>query len=134
MNSFANPLASAVLDVSTTPCEKFLHFFVDKVESVRVTSQNFMKDLSVARSAMFEHLVKSLKPTNRPLDVVPAKMLKGVFNTVAPGLLTFIDTCLSSGSVPAALKHAVLRPLLKKPHLDPTVQANFRPVSRLPSL
>lgn len=40
----------------------------------------------------------------------------GVFNTVAPDLFAFINTCLSSGSVPAAFKHAVLRPLLKKPH------------------
>lgn len=96
ISSFANPLASAVLDVSISTCEKFLHFFVDKVESVRVTSQNFMKDLPVApvRSAVFGHFelvslssltnrVKSLKPTNCPLDVVPAKMSKGVFNHFA---------------------------------------------------
>lgn len=28
--------------------------------------------------------------------------------------------------------HAVVQPLIKKPGLDPTVMANFRPISKLP--
>ena len=32
-----------------------------------------------------------------------------------------INTCLLSGSVPAAFKHAVVQPLLKKDNLDPSV-------------
>lgn len=34
--------------------------------------------------------------------------------------------------VPKIFKHAVVQPLLKKPGLDPTDLANFRPISRLP--
>ena len=49
-------------------------------------------------------------------------------------MLVFINTCLSSGSVPAAFKHAVVRPLLKKTHLDSSVLSNFRPVYQLPCL
>ena len=96
-----------------------------------------------AQSAVFEQfetislssltkVVSGLKPTNCPLDIIPAKFLKEVFSSVGSSLLVFINTCLSSGSVPAAFKHAVVRPLLKKPHLHPSVLSNFRPVSHLP--
>ena len=39
-----------------------------------------------------------------------------------------------SGRFPAALKHALVTPLLKKPGLDPDDLANYRPVSNLPFL
>lgn len=39
INSLANPLTSAVTNVSTTTCEKFLHFFVNNVDSVRITNK-----------------------------------------------------------------------------------------------
>ena len=57
-----------------------------------------------------------------------------VFNTVGPSLLVFINSCPRLETVPAAFKHAVVRPLLKKPNLDPFVLSNFRPVSNLPFL
>lgn len=98
-----------------------------------------------AQSAVFEQfetislssltkVVSGLKPTNCPLDIIPATFLKEVFSSVGSSLLVFINTCLSSGSVPAAFKHTVVRPLLKKTHLDPSVLSNFRPVSHLPFL
>lgn len=121
INSVVNPYISAVIDVSTTTCEKFLRFFVDKVDSARRDTSksfnmSFNKDLFVApaHSAAFEqfelvslsslsHIVKSLKPTNCSLDIVPAKVLKSFFfDTVGPSLMVFINTCLSLGAVPAA--------------------------------
>lgn len=145
INSVVNPYISAVTDVSTTTCENFLRFFVDKVDSVRRDTcksfnMSFNKDLLVTpvHSAVFEQfelvslsslgdIVKSLKPTNCPLDTVPAKVLKMVFDTVGPSLMVFINTCLRLGAVP-------VRPLLKKPNLDPSVFSNFMPVSHLPFL
>ncbi|KAM9313572.1 uncharacterized protein KZ484_025051 [Pholidichthys leucotaenia] len=148
INSFINPHTLTVTDDSSTTCETFLHFFADKVDSVRrVINNSFNGSLSVVPgySAVFEQfelvslssltdIVKSLKPTNCSLDVVPAGILKRVFNTVGPGLLVFINSCLSSEFVPPAFKHAVVRPLLKKPHPDPSVLSNFRPISHLPFL
>ena len=49
-------------------------------------------------------------------------------------ILLFINSCLSYGCVPAALKHAVKQPLIKKKNLDPSVLSNFRPISKLPFL
>ena len=48
--------------------------------------------------------------------------------------MSLINTCHLSGSVPAAFKHAVVQPLLKKDNLDPSVLSNFRPISKLPFL
>uniref|UniRef100_A0A8C6XR48 Reverse transcriptase domain-containing protein n=1 Tax=Naja naja TaxID=35670 RepID=A0A8C6XR48_NAJNA len=42
-----------------------------------------------------------------------------------------VNASLREGVFPSALKEAVVRPLLKKPALDPTVLDNFRPVSNL---
>lgn len=84
--------------------------------------------------SFLSNIVKSLKPTNCPVDIVPRKVLKMVFNTVGPSLLFLINSCLGLGTVPASFKHAVVRPLLKKPNLDPSVMSNFRPVSHLPFL
>ena len=152
INAVVNPSTSAVTDVSIATCEHFLHHFLDKVYSVRKDTNksvimNTNKDLLVApaQSAVFDQfelvfiysfgdVVKSLKPTNCPLDIVPAEVLKMFFNTVGPSLLVFINSCLRLGTVTAAFEHAVGRPLLKKPYLDPSVLSNFRPVSNLPFL
>lgn len=76
-----------------------------------------------------------MKPTYCPLDIVPARIVKEVFNSAnRSSILTLINSCLSLGCVPAAFKHAVVRPLLKKPNLEPSVLSNFRPVSHLPFL
>ena len=43
-----------------------------------------------------------------------------------------INLSLIIGYVPQAFKLAVVKPLLKKPSLDPAVLANYRPISNLP--
>ena len=149
INTVINP---CTYPCTIATCENFLKFFVDKVDSVRkdtsesvFMSTNRDSPVAPAHSAVFDQfelvslsslcdVVKSLKPTNCPLDIVPAKVLKMVFNTVGLSLLVFINSCLRLGAVPAAFKHAVVRPLLKKPNLDPSVLSNFRPVSNLPFL
>ncbi|MDG2560415.1 reverse transcriptase family protein, partial [Vibrio parahaemolyticus] len=43
-----------------------------------------------------------------------------------------INISLLTGYVPQSFKVAVIKPLLKKPTLDPEVLANYRPISNLP--
>ena len=45
-----------------------------------------------------------------------------------------VNLSLTSGTVPFAFKKAVVKPLIKKPNLDPEVLGNYRPVSNLPYL
>uniref|UniRef100_A0A8C7X2X5 Reverse transcriptase domain-containing protein n=1 Tax=Oryzias sinensis TaxID=183150 RepID=A0A8C7X2X5_9TELE len=43
-----------------------------------------------------------------------------------------INASLETGYVPQSFKYAVVKPLLKKPSLDPSILANYRPISNLP--
>ncbi|CDQ60626.1 unnamed protein product [Oncorhynchus mykiss] len=49
-------------------------------------------------------------------------------------MLNIINVSLSTGCVPNSLKVAVIKPLLKKPNLDPENIKNYRPISNLPFL
>ena len=49
-------------------------------------------------------------------------------------LLNIVNSSLQSGIFPDSLKTAVVRPLLKKHNLDPSVLSNYRPISNLPFL
>ena len=81
-----------------------------------------------------QDIVGHLKPSGSPVDNVPPRLLKEVFLTVGPSFTAVINSSLTSGEVPGHFKHAVVQPLLKKPGLDSTVLANFRPISNLPFL
>ncbi|KAK7101509.1 hypothetical protein V1264_019884 [Littorina saxatilis] len=65
------------------------------------------------------------------LDPLPASILTHCLDTLLPHFTSVINASLSSGSFPAIFKSAILRPLLKKPSLDPENLKNYRPVSNL---
>lgn len=122
-------------------------FFIDKVTSIRSQIAPSASDpsISVPCSAVFDHfepvtfsfleeVVGHLKPSGSPNDAVPPRLFKEVFPTVGPSVVAVINSSLTSGVVPEILKHAVVQPLIKKPALDPSVLANFRPISKLPFL
>ncbi len=71
------------------------------------------------------------KPTTCLLDPVPTKLLKELPVAEEP-LLNIINSSLSLGHVPKPFKLAVIKPLIKKPQLDPSELANYRPISNLP--
>ena len=133
------------LEASPETCNSFLDFFIDKVATVRALISAPASDPSVPVpcSAIFEmfepvslsfleDLIGHLKPSGSPYDVVPPGFLKEVFPCLGQSVLSIINTSLSSGVVPQCFKHAVVQPLLKKPGLDGSVLANFRPISKLP--
>ncbi len=57
------------------------------------------------------------------LDPIPSKLLKEVLPEVIDPLLAIINSSL-----------AVIKPLIKKPQLDPKDLVNYRPISNLPFL
>ena len=148
LNSLINPRKEAPTVPSPALCESFLNFFIDKISALRPTVSSTVHLPSHpprTQSAVLEHFepillpslldaVQHLRPTNCPSDSLPTRLLREVLDTVGPTILLLINTCLSSGCVPAAFKHAVVQPLLKKPNLDPSILANFRPISQLPFL
>ncbi len=77
-------------------------------------------------------LITASKPTICLLDPVPTKLLKELLPVAEEPLLNIIDSSLSLGHVPKPFKLAVIKPIIKKPKLDPCELANYRPISNLP--
>lgn len=148
LNSIINPRVNGSTASSTTLCESFLKFFVDKVAAVRSSVSLPSNPVSAASSMCpviletFEpitlselaQLVRGLRPSFCPTDCLPPKLLKEVFDSVGPVVLSLINLSLASGCVPSVFKHAIVQPLLKKHNLDPNELANYRPISKLPFL
>ncbi|KAI2647171.1 RNA-directed DNA polymerase from mobile element jockey [Labeo rohita] len=72
------------------------------------------------------------KPTTCLLDPVPTKLLKELLPVAEEPLLNIINSSLSLGHIPKPFKLGVIKPFIKKPQLDPSDLANYRPISNLP--
>ena len=81
-----------------------------------------------------EDIVRRMKPSTCALDPFPTALVKSNICTLSPLITQVINYSLQAGYVPPALKSAVIRPLLKKPTLDPEILSNYRPISNLPFL
>ncbi|CAJ1066411.1 coagulation factor VII [Xyrichtys novacula] len=81
-----------------------------------------------------QDIVGHMNPSGSPADAIPPRLFKEVLATIGPSVLNIVNCSLSSGTVPRDFKHAVVRPLLKKTGLDPSLCASFRPISNLPYL
>ena len=105
------------------------------VSSASVTS--FGSDLTLDCFAPVDlpeltSVVTRAKSSTCLLDPIPTPLLKNVFSLIGTTILDQINLSLKLGYVPQVFKVAVIKPLLKKPSLDPDVLANYRPISNLP--
>uniref|UniRef100_A0A9J8DEF0 Reverse transcriptase domain-containing protein n=1 Tax=Cyprinus carpio carpio TaxID=630221 RepID=A0A9J8DEF0_CYPCA len=127
----------------------FMNFFTDKIDNIRNTITNVDSTasntlvLSVAPKDKLQcfttigqeelnKLITASKPTTCLLDPVPTKLLKELLPVAEKPLLNIINSSLSLGHIPKPFKLAVIKPLIKKPQLDPSELANYRPISNLP--
>uniref|UniRef100_A0A8C1SEN9 Reverse transcriptase domain-containing protein n=1 Tax=Cyprinus carpio TaxID=7962 RepID=A0A8C1SEN9_CYPCA len=146
--------ASTSVDISQHHSSNdFMNYFTSKVDTIRdkiVTMQpsatvshqtvhyrspeeQFHSFSTIGEEELYK-LVKSSKPTTCMLDPIPSKLLKEVLPEVIDPLLTIINSSLLLGYVPKSFKLAVIKPLIKKPQLDPKELVNYRPISNLPFL
>ena len=95
---------------------------------------NYLDSFSLITLDQLTKLISGSKPTTCILDPIPTKLLKEILPLINSTLLNTINLSLSSGYVPRSFRIAVIKPLLKKPTLDPEVLANYRPISNLPFL
>uniref|UniRef100_A0A8C2JGZ1 Reverse transcriptase domain-containing protein n=1 Tax=Cyprinus carpio TaxID=7962 RepID=A0A8C2JGZ1_CYPCA len=127
----------------------FMNFFTDKIDNIRNTKTNVDSTasntlvLSIALKDKLQcfttigqeelnKLINASKPTTCLLDPVPTKLLKELLPVAEELLLNIINLLLSLGHVPKPFKLAFIKPLIKKPQLDPSELANYRPISNLP--
>ncbi|XP_058024600.1 uncharacterized protein LOC131190994 [Ahaetulla prasina] len=78
-----------------------------------------------------DRLLGRLNATTCLLDPCPSWLVLATQEVTRGWLQGITNASLWEGVFPAALKEAVVRPLLKKPSLDPAVLGNYRPVSNL---
>lgn len=76
-------------------------------------------------------LISSSKSTSCTLDAIPTRLLKEVFPLTGTSLLDIINLSLEIGYVPLSFKTAVIKPIIKKPSLNPDILANYRPIYNL---
>ncbi|XP_051236020.1 uncharacterized protein LOC127351993 [Dicentrarchus labrax] len=99
-----------------------------------VKSDIYLKCFSAIDLHQLTSIISSTKPSTCLLDPIPTRLLKEVVPLIGTSFLDMINLSLLSGYVPQSFKVAVIKPLLKKPTLDPGVLANYRPISNLPFL
>lgn len=134
--------------------EDFMSFFTDKVLAIRekanqatpstgpspdvltVGTYRFSNEPLNSFSPIYlseaSSLIQKSKTTTCLLDPIPTHLLKDALPLIGSPILDQINGSLVSGYVPRSYKVAVIKPLLKKPSLDPDVLANYRPISNLP--
>ena len=97
-------------------------------------NNNDLAKFNLATEDEVKKVILAAKSTSCELDSLPTPLLKATIDASLPSITQLINLSLSSGTVPDCLKHAIIRPLLKKPHLDNEILKNYRPVSNLPFL
>ena len=75
-------------------------------------------------------LIQSVPKKTCDFDPIPINILKSLTETIAPVVQKIINSSLDKGIVPSTYKTALVKPLLKKPGLEP-IHKNYRPVSNL---
>uniref|UniRef100_A0A8C5DID7 Reverse transcriptase domain-containing protein n=1 Tax=Gouania willdenowi TaxID=441366 RepID=A0A8C5DID7_GOUWI len=108
------PLQNSIHDISTTPVKQHLTHFIP-------TTQQEV-----------EKIVCTPKSSTCSLDPIPSPLLKSHNQIISPLITKIINLSLKTGNVPLSLKTALIKPLLKKPSLDPENLLNYHPISNLP--
>uniref|UniRef100_A0A803TL80 Reverse transcriptase domain-containing protein n=1 Tax=Anolis carolinensis TaxID=28377 RepID=A0A803TL80_ANOCA len=132
-------------------CEAFARFFADKVALIRSGFDTILTAASedVTRAPACPILMDSfqlveledvdkvlgeVRATTCILDPCPSWLVREARGGLTECVKVVVNASLREGIFPASLKLAVIKPLLKKPSLDPTQLENFRPISNLPFL
>jgi hypothetical protein len=113
MEATNDPLQCPAIDSLLTPSASLLSCF-DQTTVSEITS-----------------IVKSCSSSSCMLDPIPTTLLRDLLPVLAPVLVNIVNASLKSGVFPTELKSAIVKPLIKKPSLDPNILKNFRPVSNL---
>uniref|UniRef100_A0A4W5KMC5 Reverse transcriptase domain-containing protein n=1 Tax=Hucho hucho TaxID=62062 RepID=A0A4W5KMC5_9TELE len=99
-----------------------------------IESRETLKFFSTISLDILMKIIMASKPSSCILDPIPTKLMKELLPVLGPPMLNIINSSLSTGCVPNSLNVAVIKPLLKKPNLDPENIKNYQPILNLPFL
>ena len=124
---------------------EFSEYFENKIDTIRSRLQqnstvipasidNFTGDrlmkFSPVNSQDVGKLIRKMATKHSELDPLPTWMVKECIDELLPIITDIINASLDLGTMPEELKHAIIKPLLKKKGLD-LILKNYRPVSNL---
>ena len=85
---------------------------------------------STSFSEVFDLMLAS--KSSSPIDPLPLSLFHKLAFILIPFIFNIINISLHSGIVPSSLKHAIIKPILKKSGLITECLSNYRPQSQLP--
>ena len=122
--------------------EEFADFFMDKIQKIRdnLTENPTYEPTKKSTSRLAEFrpfnqtevkkIILSMKTKSCELDALPTKLLKECIEDILPTITNMVNISLQDGVFASGWKTSIIRPLLKKPNLDP-IPSNYCPVSNL---
>ena len=132
-NQFVNPFSPS--DIAS--------YFDSKIDSIRQSTATAARPSVISRSVVAldsfdpvtdEEVIKllgSVSAKQCALDPVPTWLVKECADVLAPVITSMANVSLSTAVFPSSQKHAVIKPILKKPDLDAFDLKSYRPISNL---
>uniref|UniRef100_A0A8C1W0H1 Reverse transcriptase domain-containing protein n=2 Tax=Cyprinus carpio TaxID=7962 RepID=A0A8C1W0H1_CYPCA len=150
INHLLKPQSAPLTGATEEKCNDFMTFFRTKIAKIRssfsVSSPSSFPTADQQSGSRLlccfpevtqpevEDIIKGMRSSTCALDPFPTALVKANISVISPFITMIINQSIQSGHVPFVLKTAIIRPLLKKPTLDPQTLANYRPISNLPFL
>lgn len=124
----------------------FLQFFEDKITKLRSainptgTSPHIppntppipLTNFTPATTDEVKRIIQASNDSTCDLDLIPTKLLKSCLDALLDPITTLVNLCLSESVFPQNVKHAQVKPLLKKFSLPKDDLSSYRPISNLP--
>ena len=128
-NFFDDKIKKINLQLSSTPRD-FGHIVPDMC---KLDNDSKLMNFRPATQEEIHGIIKDSSSATCSLDDLPTKLLKNdeIISSLLPDITDIINSSLKSGTVPSAMKSAIIRPLLKKSNLDSENMKNYRPISNL---
>jgi len=140
MSSLLHPSSQFVNPFSPSDIASY---FISKIESIRQSTDAASRPTILARATValdnfdpvtvqeVQKLLATVSAKQCALDPVPTWLIKQCANVLAPVITSMANMSLSAAVFPSNQKHAIIKPILKKPDLDVCDLKSYRPVSNL---
>ncbi|KAF7245607.1 Harmonin [Varanus komodoensis] len=107
---------------------------VSKETPTLPSGPDLLDEFQLLRPDDVDKVLGRVRPTTCLLDPCPSWLINDSKHGIGTWILEVVNASLREGRVPAPLKEAVVRPVLKKASLDPEMATNYRPVANIPFL
>ena len=154
INSLLNKSSKTLPDSDSKHdlANKFLTFFIEKVENIRndvsskdasasaslseydTVSQWSLSDFQPLESEDIANIIRQFPSKSCSLDTIPSWLVKRNLDILLPPITKIVNASLSTGTFPSALKKSIITPVIKKSNADRNSLKNYRPVANLPFL